>query len=149
MCPDCGYTFYRNPRPTTSVVVRKDSEVLLAKRAVEPEKGQWDLLGGFLEYDEAPRDCALREVKEETGLDIKIEKFLGFYPDRYFDTTNQIERSVLTIGFLAEAKNKKEPTPQDDVEELEWFELDDLPSEFAFDNTKYFLEKVDEQACNG
>src|SRR6056297_1742156 len=134
VCPDCGYTFYRNPRPATSVVAKKDNRVLLARRGIEPKKGEWDLVGGFLEYDESPQECARREFKEETGLEIKIEDFLGFYMDRYFDPTNQIERSVLTLGFLAKVKNKKEPTPKDDVAELKWFELNNLPDQFAFKN---------------
>jgi hypothetical protein len=62
--------------------------------------------------------------------------------DRYFSSTNQIELSTLNIGYLATLKDKKEPTPQDDVGELDWFRLDNLPSEFAFSNTEYFLGKV-------
>lgn len=143
VCPDCGYTFYRNPRPTTSVVIKEENRVLLARRGIEPKKGKWDLLGGFLEYDETPQKCAKREVKEETGLKIEIEQFLGFYPDRYFDSGNQIELSVLTIGYKAALiNNNPSLKPQDDVEKLKWFDLNALPDDLAFKNARYFLGKI-------
>lgn len=142
LCPDCGFTFYRNPRPATSVVIKEKGRVLLARRGIEPKKGKWDLVGGFLEYDEAPQECALRETKEETDLEVEVENFLGFYMDRYLDATNEIERSVLTTGFQVQRNKKKKPTPKDDVSELKWFDLEDLPDELAFKNTSYFLNKV-------
>ncbi len=107
----------------------KDNKVLLAKRAWEPKKGYYDVVGGFLEYGELPEQGAKREVLEETGAKVKIIKLLGIYPDGYkhkgrvYKTINPIY-----IGRLLGNKIKA----KDDVAELKWFLIDSLPKNIAF-----------------
>lgn len=138
-CPSCGLREYANPAPTASAVLRDDGgHLLLARRAGDPGKGLWDLVGGFMDEGEDPLETLRREVREETGCEIEVGTFLGGLPDRYG------EDGIWTINFYWEATLVGEPEPGDDVAELTWFERDELPprSEFAFANTIALLERA-------
>ncbi|MDD4902778.1 MAG: NUDIX hydrolase [Patescibacteria group bacterium] len=108
-------------------------KVLLGKRCIEPEKGKWDVIGGFLEYGEHPEAGARREAREETGFDIEIEKLLGIYMDIY----GPEKYSTLNICYIAKIVSG-EVKPGDDIEELKWFSASELP-EVAFQNGKDML----------
>jgi ADP-ribose pyrophosphatase YjhB (NUDIX family) len=137
-CPSCGLREYANPAPTASAVIRDGGRLLLARRAGEPGKGLWDLVGGFMDEGEEPLETLRREVREETGCDVEVGEFLGGLPDRYGDD------GIWTINFYWEARLAGEPKPGDDVAELVWFPCDELPprSEFAFANTIALLERA-------
>lgn len=100
---------------------------MLAKRAIEPFKGYWDIPGGFLEAGEHPEAGTKRELLEETGLEIRLTGLLGIYMDEY-GAGNYF---TLNIYYLAEVTSGT-PSATDDVAELEWFALDNLPTQFAF-----------------
>ena len=59
---------YENPKPTASIICMRDNELLLAKRAFNPAKGEWGLPGGFMELNETLNEAAERELKEETSI---------------------------------------------------------------------------------
>lgn len=67
-CPQCENVLYRNPKPCAGVLVVDDDSILLVKRTVPPAVGHWSLPAGYLEYDEPPRQAAVRELEEETGV---------------------------------------------------------------------------------
>ena len=70
-CANCGFTFYQNPRASTAAFILNDKgELLVATRGKEPAKGTLDLPGGFVDNDENAEEGMVREIKEETGLDI-------------------------------------------------------------------------------
>ena len=79
-CPDkaCGFVHWNNPVPVVAAVIEHDGKVLLARNKLWPEKF-FGLVTGFLEKNEVPEVGVLREVKEEVGLDGKIEGFVGHY----------------------------------------------------------------------
>lgn len=132
-CPACGFSVYAHSAPTTNALVEDDrGRVLLARRAVEPDKGKWDVIGGFLEEHEHPLDGLRREVKEETGLEVEPAEFVCATVDWYGDELDSI--STLNLTWTARIVSG-EPAPQDDVAELRWFEADALPGpdELAFD----------------
>jgi ADP-ribose pyrophosphatase YjhB (NUDIX family) len=131
-CAQCGFVSYGNPVPTaTAVVVGEDGRLLLGRRALEPDKDRWDLLGGFLEEGEHPLDALRRELAEESGLEIEPGDFLGVWMDRYgYDST-----AASTVNLYWEARVLGgEERPADDVAELRWFEPSELPwDELAFE----------------
>lgn len=145
-CSQCNFLYYQNPAPCTVLLFHKEGEILLAKRAIEPNKGFWDVPGGFIAYGETAEDSALREAKEETNLNTKIVKYLGSYPDIYGDTL------VTTIVFIyhVEAINSdyQNMRAQDDVAKLEWFDLNNLPDKFAFDNVIPAIEMLKDSLQN-
>ena len=75
-CGACGWTFYPHPELGVNVVVLWEGKVVLIRRGIEPFKGCWALPGGFVTYGEEPTVAAVREVREETGLDIAIESLV-------------------------------------------------------------------------
>ena len=137
-CPSCGLQEYANPAPTASALVRDGDRLLLARRAGEPGKGLWDLVGGFMDEGEEPLETLRRELREETGCEVEVGEFLGGLPDRYGDD------GIWTINFYWEATLRGEPQPGDDVAELAWFPREELPprDEFAFANTIVLLERA-------
>lgn len=138
-CAACGSVYYANAAPTASALILDgEGSVLIARRAIEPYKGMWDMVGGFLHEQELPEQALLREVEEETGLTVLLGPYVGTYVDRYGDGGDAI--TTLNLVFEAIAANR-EPRPADDVAELRWFRLDDLPEgeEFAFHEVGRFI----------
>ena len=137
-CPACGLVVYANPAPTISAIVLDDEgRVLLARRAAEPGRDLWDLLGGFTNEGELPLETLARELREETGVELDPIHFFGAWPDRYG------EDGVWTLNLYWTARIASgEPEPADDVAELAWFAPDELPpwGEFAFENTVEVLK---------
>jgi ADP-ribose pyrophosphatase YjhB (NUDIX family) len=133
-CAACGFVAHANSEPTAGALVLDDEgRVLLARRAFDPDKGKWDLPGGFLEEGEPPLDALHRELLEETGLGIEPIDFVGAWVDRYGDAEDA--PSTLNLYWTARVVSG-EPTAADDVSELAWFSLDDLPpdEQLAFEN---------------
>lgn len=119
---------YRNPYPTTDVIVETKGGIVLIERAGEP-KG-WALPGGFIDYGESAEDGARREVMEETGLTVVLKSLLGVYsaPDR---DPRQHNLSVVYVGSAEGI-----PTGGDDAAQAQVFALDALPSPLCFDHER-------------
>jgi len=136
VCVACGRVHYRNAKPCAGALVVRDGRVLLVKRANQPFLGCWDIPGGFLEEDEHPEAGAVREVREETGLDVRLTGLFGFYVDRYgYDGEGDY---CLNIYFLAEVVGGQEH-PDDDAADLSWFAPGEWPAEIAFDHARVVL----------
>ena len=125
-CQACGAIHWRNAKPCAGALVVQDGRVLLGRRAVEPAKGAWDIPGGFLEPWELPSEAAVREVREETGLEARPLHLLTVVVDTYADHDYTLNHYYVAepVGGTLE--------PADDLAELHWFAPDDLPTEFAF-----------------
>lgn len=125
-CDACGFCQYANPAPAVSAfVLDGDGRILLARRAVEPDEGKWDVPGGFLEEGEDPVAGLRRELREEAGIEIEVGDFVGVFADTYGDghVLNLVWETAIADG---------EPTPDDDVAELRWFPKDALPEDVDF-----------------
>ena len=137
-CPECDFVVYASSKPTAGALCVDNSRVLLARRAVAPFQGFWDIPGGFLEEGEDPLDGVRRELKEETGLEIDPERFLGIWMDRYGgDSTAE---ATLNLFWTARVLSGEEQAA-DDVDDLRWFERNQLPEadELAFENVPLVL----------
>ena len=116
VCDGCGRIVYAAAKPTAGAVVLRDGRALLARRALDPARGKWDIPGGFLEPDELPEAGAIRELREETGLMITPTALLGFYLDDHPYGDPADNEKVLIIYFLATATG--DPHPADDIDRL-------------------------------
>jgi ADP-ribose pyrophosphatase YjhB (NUDIX family) len=123
-CEACGSVYYANSAPAVEGLLERDGKVLLARRAIEPRLGYWDLPGGFLAEGEEAFAGLAREFREETGLEIVPGEWLGTHLEPYDD------HFVLGQTWVVRAEG--EPRPGDDVGELRFFGPDELPGELAF-----------------
>lgn len=78
-CPACGWVYYPHLKVGAAGLVEKDGQLLLARRSYEPWKGYWNLPAGFVEANETPQTAAVREVREETGLEVQAGPLLEAY----------------------------------------------------------------------
>ena len=83
-CSSCGLTVYAKPAPAVcALVVDDDGRVLLGRRAHDPAKGLWDVLGGFMDEGEQTFETLRRELREETGLEVEPLEFVAAVTDTY------------------------------------------------------------------
>jgi len=136
-CTSCSFVNYRNARPTATCLVLYRNKLLLTRRKGRPFKGWWDLPGGFIDHGDTPEDTAKRELLEETGLHISIERLFGIYPGTYPLKTDPF--MVLSIAYLARSTVGKLEA-LDDVSESRWFAKREIPKHIAFDSNKKIIK---------
>jgi len=122
-CTRCRFVHYANPVPAVAVFIKRGTEVLLVRRAIEPEKGKWDIPGGFVQWDEKVEQTVVRECEEELSVIVDDIKFLGSIPDVY----GPFKTQTINLCFLA-AITCGELFPASDVDRLEWFSVDRPPA---------------------
>lgn len=125
-CPECGR--WGNRGLSVDAVIVKQGKVLLVLRGAEPCKGMWALPGGYVGWDESTEQAVIREVKEETHLQVMQAKLIGVYsaPHRH-------PSHAITIAYRVEVKDDT-PRADDDAQDTRWFALSDLPDTLAFDH---------------
>ena len=123
-CPACGTTHYANSRPCGGALISDgQGRLLLVRRAHDPYDGCWDIPGGFCDLREHPRDAAVREAREETGLEVEGGDLVGIWVDDYGGT------GVVTLNcyFRCRVTGGAERPEPGEVAELRWFDPGDLP----------------------
>jgi 8-oxo-dGTP diphosphatase len=134
-CAQCGEEHYANAKPCGEAVVVRDGEVLLVRRARDPEAGLWDVPGGFCDAVEHPMQAAERELFEEVGLRGRATAYVGTWIDAYGPPAPDGLVTYTSVGvYLVELEDPREaPTLQpEEALEAGWFALDGLPERLAF-----------------
>jgi thiamine-phosphate pyrophosphorylase len=125
-CPTCQDPVYENPVPATAAVVFNErDELLLVQRGQEPGKDKWCLPGGFQEIGETPEQCALRELREETGLSGRVQELISLEMGQ-----NPFAGEVVVAGYLIRVLGG-DLHAGDDATAASYFPLKQLP-ELAF-----------------
>jgi ADP-ribose pyrophosphatase YjhB (NUDIX family) len=117
---------HRNPIPTVDIIIKLKGGIILIKRKNPPEG--WALPGGFVDYGETLESAAIREAKEETGLDIKLIRQFHTYSDPWRDPRHH----TITTVYVAKAKGTA--IAGDDAKEAGVFMKEALPEKIAFDH---------------
>lgn len=125
-CTQCGFVFYQNPAPAAGAVIVEDGRILLVKRSVAPARGDWCIPAGFMEWTEHPQQTAIRELREETGLEISITSIF----DIFMGMDDPRTHAVLILYHASIIGG--EMTAGDDADEVRFFGFDDLPGNIAF-----------------
>ena len=124
-------------RPTTvDALIIENEKIVLIKRGTEPFRGKWALPGGFVDSGETAEGACVREAKEETGLEVKVEKLVGVFSEPGRDP----ERGTIAVAYFC-SMGGGELKGGDDAQKAEWFPLEELP-ELAFDHKK-IIEKLE------
>lgn len=132
-CPQCNFILFLEPKLVAVVVIQRGDTVLLGRRNMEPARGMWSFVSGYVDRGEKVEDAALREVKEETNLDVQLDGLLGVFSEQ--DNPHVVIAYCASIqdddisGLMAQL---------DEVSELAFFPRDCLP-ELAFSADKHIL----------
>lgn len=153
-CSNCGFTYYANPSSATAAFIvrpaaeasRDKYELLVARRGKEPAKGTLDLPGGFVDNDESAEQGIIREIKEETGLDIAEARYLFSIPNIYLYSGMQIH--TLDMFYLCHVEREAEVKAEDDVSELSWVPLREVYVErFGLSSIRQAVHRFLQQNC--
>lgn len=141
VCPseECGFIFYQNPVPAAGAIVIKDDRILLVKRAHPPRIGWWCIPAGFMEWREHPRETAVRELQEETGLTVELKSFFEVYSGTDDPRANCVLMLYLAIEVGGTLK------AADDALEVRYFSFDELPDNIAFEAHRQALADYTER----
>jgi ADP-ribose pyrophosphatase YjhB (NUDIX family) len=115
---------------SAGAVIIMDGKILLQRRT---DNGQWGLIGGLVELNETYEEAALREIREETGLDVTLESFLGIFHNHNMVWSNGDAAHVISAMFTARIISG-EPRIDEESYELRFFGKEELPSLFAEDH---------------
>lgn len=131
-CEMCGFIHYMNPRVVASVIIENAGRVVLQQRAIEPRRGYWTFPGGFLEIGESPSEGAVREAKEEVGLDVKLRGLQGVYTRR--------PQGIVLVVYDGLSESDAAIVGDFESSAVRWFAIDEIPwPELAFETTEEAL----------
>lgn len=116
-------------------VIIKDKKIVLIRRGAEPFKGQWAVPGGRIEDNESAEACLVREMKEETNLDVEPIRLIAIYSDPERDP-----RKVIAVSYLCRVVGGNLKAG-DDAGDAKWFDIDKLP-ELAGDHKKIISDAL-------
>jgi mutator protein MutT len=131
VCTSCGRVTFLDPKLAVAVLIERNGKILLGRRAHNTRSpGKWSFPAGFVERGEQVELAAIREVREETGLEITLDILIGLF--------SQNGEIVVLAVYAAHAAG--EPVASDDLTEVGWFSLDELP-ELAFDHDQRIIDR--------
>lgn len=122
-CPSCGWTLFLDPKVAAAAVLQLPGGILLCRRAIEPGLGKWSFPAGFVDRGEVVEDALRREIREETGLEARLDGLVGVY--------SQPGDPVVLIVYAARASGR--PQPSAEASEIAVFPPE-TPPELAFEH---------------
>ncbi len=129
----------KKPRVGCAVMLMKGSKMLLGRRNDNPEKadsllhgeGTWTMPGGGMGFHENPKDCARREAREETGIEVGDLDLISVTNDKVHDA------HFITLGFkCTDFSGEAKLMEPDEIVEWKWFSFDEIPGNLFFPTRK-------------
>ena len=121
-------------RTATAIIEFPPEKILLIKRRTVPFKGYWALPGGRAEQGEEVEQTIIREVKEETGLDVVMVRKVGEYHEQGVQAG--VEYDYYPACFLVKVVGGEIEKQQSEIEDIQLFSFDDIPQSLAFVHNK-------------
>ena len=134
VCTTCGFIFYLDPKLAVGTIITDEqNRVVLVKRAIEPGYGKWVFPGGYVDRGEEVRTAAVREAREETGLDVRLDRLINIYSYAGRVPVIVVYAATMTGGCLG---------CDDEGLEARFFEPETIPwDELAFRSTREALKE--------
>ena len=117
-CPACGYVAFYKPAPVVLAIIDHADHLVMIRRRLAPLAGYWAPPGGYVELGESLEDAVIREAREETGLDVVVDGFVGAY--------SQTGARALILAYRAHSTGGH-PVAGDDAAELRLVAPGQLP----------------------
>jgi len=135
VCTRCSFVFYLDPKVAVGTIIRNEAgEIVLVRRAIEPGYGKWVFPGGYVDRGEEVLVAAVREAREETGLEIAIDQLVNVYSYPGRAPVIIVYTATLIGGCLA---------CDDESLEARFFAPDAIPwDELAFRSTEEALTQL-------
>jgi len=115
-------------------VVISEGKILLAKRKNEPGKGKWSIPGGVVDLGESPEQAVIREVKEETSLEVDASRLIDVVSDVSLDESGKVKYHFVIIDYVVKVR-QGEPKAASDADALKWVPFSEVE---AYDLTRSF-----------
>jgi 8-oxo-dGTP diphosphatase len=134
VCTQCEFVFYLDPKLAVGTIIRDERDrVVLVRRAIEPGYGKWVFPGGYVDRGEQLQAAALREAREETGLEVRLEGLVDIYSYTGHVPVIVVYAATMVGGCLG---------CDDEGLEARFFEPDEIPwEELAFRSTREALRQ--------
>ncbi len=129
-CFLCNFIHFSDPKVAVGVIATKNDLVLLQKRRHNPGKGKWSFPAGYVDAGEKVEEAALREVRDETLVEVKLGGLVGVYSEAGSPLVFIVYRGVIVGG---------EPGPGDESLEAALFSVESIPP-LAFPHDEQILE---------
>lgn len=129
------------PKVGIGIVLIRDGQVLLVRRANPPGAGKWSLPGGKQELGETAQQTARRELREETGLQCAELTLVGYVDSIHRDESNKITFHYTILDFAASYIGGT-PKPSDDVTEIAWASTEEFDAYELWDGARQIIAKA-------
>jgi ADP-ribose pyrophosphatase YjhB (NUDIX family) len=129
-CINCDRMEFIDPKVVTGVLFTAESKIVLIQRNLEPQIGKWTFPAGFVDRGEKVEDAAIREVFEETGYIVALDKLIGVY--------SQKDDPIILIVYSGQVIGGK-LTDNSEVQNIETFSVDKLPI-LAFERDRKIIQ---------
>lgn len=137
VCTGCGKTHYQSPNVLVATYICVGQKVLWIRRGIPPAVGKWAMPGGFMENDETPEAAAAREIREETGIDVPVEKMM------LVSVSTILHMAQTHLVFRCHLDEKPIPRKTEEAIEFGWFGAEDLPwQDLAFPTIEPHVRQV-------
>ncbi len=127
-------------RTATAVIPFLPSHILLIKRRTVPFSGYWALPGGRVDFGETVEQSIVREVKEETGLDVAVMRKIGEYHEQ--GVQDGVEYDYYPACFLVNVVGGEIKRQESEIEEIKLFSLNEIPEALAFEHALMIKDYV-------
>ncbi len=128
------------PLVGVGAIIIEHGRVLLIKRGKPPLEGQWSIPGGMLEIGEELREAAVREAREETGIEVEAGELLGVFDRVIRDSEGRVQYHYVLIDFLCQSISG-EPCAGGDASEVRWFTREEAAALPLMEDTKEVIQK--------
>ncbi len=141
-CNQCKFHYYVNSAAAVACLIfNNEGKLLLTRRAIDPDKGKFDLPGGFIDPLETAEEAVMREIREELGVEVTEMKYLVSRANEY--RFSGIVVFTTDLAFSVKVDSTDRIIANDDISGFEWVipgEID--PAEIPAPSIRYFVKEI-------